>query len=417
MPTNKPRAAKLETVSARRRLPIAKRPVYVKIAPGIRLGYRRNAGAGTWSVRAVGPGFDWVKRIALADDFEPSDGRAVLTFWQAIDAARKLARRQPGDAADDDARPLTVDEALDRYEADLNARGGDAYNAKRARFHLPGSIRTKPVALLGAAELCKWRDGLIAKGLARASVNRVRNGLRAALTLAAKRDKRIKNRHVWEDDLDALPNATVARNVVLPDDVVAKLVATAYEHDRKLGLLAQVIAEAGSRPSQAVRLTVADLDAANARLMMPRSGKGNPRERARKMEARVPVPISVGLTALLKQEAKGRASNALLLRRSNGEPWGYRRSDQYRVGFAQVVAAAGLDPDAVTMYALRHSCISRSLLRGTPVTIVADLTDTSEREIRKHYAKLIAHHADEIARRALLDISQPAADNVVAFKG
>lgn len=412
----KPRAAKLETATARRRLDVRKKPYWIRISPGISLGYRRNEGAGTWSVRSTdGHGSDWIKRLAIADDLEPAKAPHVLDYWRALDAARLLARRD-STAVADDSRPLTVDEALDRYESDLLARGGDANNAKRVRFHLPGSIRTKPVALIGAAELCKWRDGLIAKGLARASVNRVRNGLRAALTLAAKRDKRIKNRHVWEDDLDALPNATVARNVVLADDVVAKLVATAYAHDRKLGLLAQVIAETGSRPSQVVRLTVADLDVKHARVLMPRSGKGNPRERARKMEVRVPVPVTAGLAALLQQEAKGRAGNALLLTRSNGEPWGYRRSDQYRREFARVVAAVGLDPDAVTMYALRHSCISRSLLRGTPVTIVADMTDTSEREIRKHYAKLISHHADEIARRALLDVTQSAADNVVALK-
>jgi integrase len=409
----KPRAAKLETPTARRRLDVRKKPYWIRISPGISLGYRRNAGAGTWSVRATdGHGADWIKRLALADDLEAANPPHVLDYWRALDAARLLARRD-STAVADDARPLTVDEALDRYEADLKARGGDANNAKRARFHLPSSIRTKPVALLGSAELCKWRDGLIAKGLARASVNRVRNALRAALTLAAKRDKRIRNRHVWEDDLDALPNATVARNVVLADDIVAKLIATAYEHDYQLALLAQVIAETGSRPSQVVRLTVADLDAANARLMMPRSGKGNPRERARKMEVRVPVPVTAGLTALLKQEAKGRAGNAPLLTRSNGGPWGYRRNDQYSRGFAKVVAAVGLDKAAVTLYALRHSHISRSLLRGTPVTLVADLTDTSEREIRKHYAKLISHHADEIARRALLDVTQPAPANVV----
>jgi hypothetical protein len=53
---------------------------------------------------------------------------------------------------------------------------------------------------------------------------------------------------------------------------------------------------------------------------------------------------------------------------------------------------------------LRHSGITRALLRGVPLTIVADLADTSEREIRKHYAKHISHHADALARRALLDL-------------
>src|SRR5262249_46743735 len=129
MPTKKVRAGKLETASTRRKLPIAKRPIYVKLAPNIFLGYRPNEGPGTWNVPVTGPGIDWIKRIGLADDHEPADSRAVLSFWEAQSAARKLARRQPGDDADD-SRPLTVAEALDAYERDLTARGGDAYNAK-----------------------------------------------------------------------------------------------------------------------------------------------------------------------------------------------------------------------------------------------------------------------------------------------
>jgi len=382
MPTKKVRASKLESASARRKLPIAKRPIYVKLAPNIFLGYRRNEGPGTWNVRVTGPGIDWIKKLGLADDFEPADGRAVLTYWQAQETARKLARRQPGDDAGDDSRPLTVAEAIDAYARDLEARGGDGYNSKRARLHLPASILGKPVGLLRSVELSRWRDGLIAKGLARDTVNRVRTCVRAALSLAARRDKRIVNRHVWEDDLEALPNATMARNVVLADDAVAKLIATAYAHDPKLGLLCDVVSTTGARPSQVVRLLVGDLDLAKPsapQLLMPRSGKGH---------------------------ANKRAGDAPLLMRSNGEPWGYRRSDQYRREFAEVVEAAGLDSE-VTPYSLRHSYISRALLRGISITLIADATDTSEREIRRHYAKLISDHSGEIMRRALLDVSPP----------
>jgi integrase len=139
---------------------------------------------------------------------------------------------------------------------------------------------------------------------------------------------------------------------------------------------------------------------------MPRSGKGHANKRAQKMAERVRVQITPELAARLKQEAKGRAGDAPLLTRSTGEPWGYRRSDQYRREFAEVVTAAGLDPK-VTAYSLRHSYVSRALLRGISITLVADATDTSEREIRRHYAKLISDHSGEIMRRALLDVSPP----------
>src|SRR5262245_24102448 len=140
----KPRAARLETPTARRKLPVRGKPYYQIVSPNIALGYRRTAsGPGTWSVRVTGAG-EWVKRIALADDLEPADGRAVLTYWQAIEAARKLARRQPGDDADD-SRPVTVGEALNNYEADLKAPGGDDYTARRARLDVPPSLASTAV--------------------------------------------------------------------------------------------------------------------------------------------------------------------------------------------------------------------------------------------------------------------------------
>jgi len=52
------------------------------------------------------------------------------------------------------------------------------------------------------------------------------------------------------------------RNVVLPDNKVLEFVAVAYGLDRQLGLLIDVLANTGARPSQAVRLRVEDLSSA-----------------------------------------------------------------------------------------------------------------------------------------------------------
>ena len=167
-------------------------------------------------------------------------------------------------------------------------------------------------------------------------------------------------------------------------------------------------------------MLVADLDLADRsapQLLMPRSGKGHANKRAAKMAERVRVQITPELAALLKQEAKGRAGDAPLLMRGNGEPWGYRRSDQYRREFAEVVTAAGLDPktgDAVRVKAFKH-------LAG----IAAGHLDHARRGRDRHkrernpaaYAKLISDHSGEIMRRALLDVSQPSVANVVALKG
>ena len=144
----KPRASKLETATARRRLEVRRKPYYVTISPGIQLGYRRNIGGGSWSVRCIAQGADWIKKIALADDLEPADSTHVLTYWQAIDVARALARGHP--AVDDANRPATVSEALDRYQRDLDSRGADAQNASRVRRHQAGRAvdheRSAPLA-------------------------------------------------------------------------------------------------------------------------------------------------------------------------------------------------------------------------------------------------------------------------------
>jgi hypothetical protein len=85
----------LETRNARRRLAIRKRPYWITISPGTGLGYRRNNGAGTWSVRgANGRGSSRVRVFAVADDVENANGRDTLDFWSAQDRARAIRREE-----------------------------------------------------------------------------------------------------------------------------------------------------------------------------------------------------------------------------------------------------------------------------------------------------------------------------------
>src|SRR5215471_3858859 len=114
------RSAKLENRSARLRLPVAKKPVFVKIGASLGLGYRRNQSAGTWVARvADGKGGNWTKAVGTADDLEGADGNAVLDFWQAQEKARAIGRADQTGAA----KPVTVGEALANYETDLETRG------------------------------------------------------------------------------------------------------------------------------------------------------------------------------------------------------------------------------------------------------------------------------------------------------
>src|SRR3954471_2583206 len=172
----------LESRSARLRLKIRRRPYAgPSLARGISLMYRRNKTNGTWVLKASdGHGAYWTKAFALADDFEDADAKSVLTFYQAQDQAKKLARG--GDGSPDNA-PITVDSALKAYRRDLEAREANPYNADWPRLHLTSALQSKPVALLTATELKKWRDGLLGL-MAPSTINRLCRCMCAALELA-----------------------------------------------------------------------------------------------------------------------------------------------------------------------------------------------------------------------------------------
>src|SRR5262245_32027269 len=407
----------LESRSARLRLKIRRRPYSgPSLARGIALMYRRNKTNGSWVLKASdGHGAYWTKGFALADDLEDSDGKAVLTFYQAQDHAKKLAR---GDGGSPCNAPVRVDGALKNDKRDLEARNANPYNAQSPRVHLTSVLLAKPVQLLNAQELKKWRDGLLTK-VAPATVNRVCRCLFAALELARHHDERIQNRQAWEVGLAGLPDAQQVRNVIISDAKVRDFVVTAYERDYQLGLLVDVLAITGARPSQAVRLRIEDLHdhPVRPKLMMPKSAKGGGRNRSQKRHERYSVPITVQLAARLKEAAKGRAGDAPLLLQRDGSPWGDNPGQNYHRDVDKVVVAIGLDPTEVTMYALRHSIIVRMLLANIPIRLVASLHNTSTAMIEKHYSRHIHEYGDEHARVALLHHEEPAPvpDNVIAL--
>ena len=407
------REAKLETRSARLRLPVAKKPVFVKIGRGVGLGYRRNMTSGTWVVRITRGGVDWAKAIGAADDFDNADGTTVLDFWQAQDWARAAASEgRARDGSDD--RPLTISGALDRYTADLKIREGDTANVARVRKHLSAGLAAKSVILVTARDLLAWRDSL-GKELAPATINRTANSLKAALNLAADHDERITSRRAWQVGLASLRGAEETRNVILVDAVIHTIINAAYEENTELGLLVEVAAVTGARTSQIARLDVQDLQDSriDPRLMMPRSRKGREKKITRR-----PVPIPPSLATKLRDSVSGQHLDAPLLstpvkrRNPSSKSLRWGRSDHSKL-FARAVRAAGLDPNEVTIYALRHSNIVRQLLAGVPVRVVAVNHDTSVVMIERTYSRYIGDHADALARKALLDLGAPAAGNVV----
>jgi integrase len=425
----------LETRTARLKKPVAKKPDFVKIAPGISLGYRRNATAGTWVLRvADGKGANWTKAIGLADDYDEPNGSTVFDYWQAQDLAKATASAGKGgtpvgDKPVEDKPPTLLRAALDQYEADLKTRGGDAGNVIRIRAHMDDKLLDKHVVALTLDNLRTWRDGLTAKTkrkapesakaakkekweqtplprrLAPSGINRVCTALKAALNLAADRDERINSRRPGEQGLATLPDAEESRNVILTDPQIRKLVEGAPTQGEAFGLFVEALASTGARVSQLARVNVGDLqdDRADPRVMVPSSRKGN----GKKAVLRRPVPISPDFAKRLRKTTEGKPADAPLFVKPSGVRWS--KSDHSRL-FARVVKTKEVrtdDDTVVTINALRHSSIVRQLLANVPVRVVAALHDTSVQMIERTYSRHIADHTDAMARAAMFSTDAP----------
>jgi integrase len=398
------RSSPLETRTARLKLPVCKKPVWVRLNVGLHVGYRRLQTAGSWSVKvADGRGGNWIKRIGVADDYEDTPG--ALTFWDAQVKARELVR---GGADADSTKLQTVAEALAAYARDLATRDGGLGNVSWVVHHLSPALASRLVASLDARSLRHWRDSLLEKGLTAASATRVCKSLSAALSLAASVDPRIRNRDSWRVGLRGLPDANKARsNVILSDDQVRSFVNAAYTVGPEVGLFVELAAITGARPIQLKRLAVGDVQ--RNRLQMPSSKKGKGK---RRIERRA-LPIPEALATRLKQLGKGRSPDAPLLLMANREPWAKNSATQ-RDPVREAVRRAGLDPDKITLYAMRHSFIAAKLVKGIPIKVIADACDTSPAMIQAVYGRHIpADLTDELLRGALIDLGAPVKGNVV----
>jgi hypothetical protein len=385
---------KLKNRTNRLKLAIKKKPYKVQIAPNVFLAYRRCQGPGTWSVEA-----GWFKRFALADDHETANNASVMSFYQAQQRALKIARGSEGGSD----KLVTVSEALDAFKIDLAARGGNDYNATSARNHLSPAMLSKVVMLLSETELRDWRNGLVAEGLKLSSANRVGKSLKAALALAAKRDKRIVNTSAWKNGLKPLKakgsNTPPRDNYYLPDASILAAVRECYVEAADFGALINVLAETGVRESQALKLwpdDVRDHDSETPRLMMWCSAKGRDRDPEQRA-----LPITPKLAQALRARSMARGRSRLLFDRIN------RMSARFRV----VLKRLDLDL-SLTPYVLRHSSIIRQIRANVPLRIIAFNHDTSTVEIERTYARYLNNASDD-ARRGLLADDAPPVDNVV----
>jgi integrase len=421
------RNAKIDTRSARAKLPTRREPYWTVLSQGCALGYRKGAKGGTWIGRFRGEdGRQHYNPLGAADDVRDPDGMTVFGFAQAQQRARawfeQKAREQAGDFAPS-LGPYTVSNALADYRADYLRRGGKAVDRLdwSADAWIKSQLGNLPVAKLSKARIVAWHQKIAetpprlrtkagseqrhrksdnspdAIRRRRSTANRVLTILKGALN-HAHREGKCTSDDAWRT-VRAFREADAARLRYLTDDEARRLTNACPADFRELVTGALLT---GCRYGELAAMTAEEFnpDAGTVRVRTSKSGK----------------PRHVVLTdegqqffAVLAARQTGSAS---LFIRSNGKPWG--KSEQQRP-LETACEAARIDPP-VNFHGLRHTYASRLAMKGVPLAVIAQqLGHADTRMVEKHYGHLAPSYVADTVRAAFGSLGIIVQSNVTTM--
>jgi integrase len=391
----------LENRSSRMKLKPGPKVYWRAIIGSLALGYQRRHGgvAGRWIVRSyIGNEKYRQLPLALADDYEPNNGGAILTFEEASEKVRQ-SHRTGGD------RPLsvlTVADAIADYVAWLKTHRATGRGAGQsaARHILPelGKIRLSD---LTTRQLTNWRDALAAQPALirsrpgapqnyrpapmtlehqrarRATVNRIWTVLRAALNKAFH-DGHVANDIAWRR-VKPFSQTSAARPGFLTAAEATRLVNAS---DPDFRMLVRGALETGARYGELAAARVCDFQ--NGKMHIARSKSGRARN----------VVLSDDGAAFFASITVGRPTDDPIFRR-NGRPW--RKSEQASPMRIACEHARIVPP--ISFHSLRHTWASLAIMAGMPLMVVArNLGHADTRMVEKHYGHLREDFVDKAVR-------------------
>ena len=420
------RNAKIDTRSARLKLPGRREPYWTVISAGCALGYRRGAKGGSWIGRFRGSdGRQSYTQLGAADDARDGDDLSVFDFAQAQARARSWFQRKAREDAGDLAplgRPYSVADAIAAYRADYLRRGGKAADrldwttaafitpelgriefqkltkARIVAWHqkiaeTPPRLRTKP----GTEQKYREADGgAEATRQRRSTANRVLTILKAALN-HAHREGKCGTDDPWRT-VRPFREADAARLRYL-SDAEARRLTNACPGDFRALVVAALLT--GCRYGELTAMVVDDFnpDAATLRVRVSKSGK--PRH----------VVLTQGGARFCGWHSGGEA-RAMPAYWCGAMEGAGAKSEQQRPLLA-ACAAARIDPP-VNFHGLRHTYASRLAMRGVPLAVIAaQLGHSDTRMVEKHYGHLAPSYVAETVRAAFGTLGFIEPSNVV----
>lgn len=389
------RSSRLENRTARLKLPLGTRH-FVTIGDSLALAYRRTErGYGTWQARYWDGSKYHYRNLGEADDFKEDNGEDVLTYYQAQDAARKMANDAKVNAGVV-RKPLTVAEAAASYRAWFR----DHRKSVKATEHvidahiLPALGKTV-ITDLKAPAMRAWLDRLAVqparvrtsrlgksqkfkaapktadeKRARRSTANRILTVLKAILNKAFK-DGRVPDDVEWRR-VEPFENVDEARIRFLTDAEATRLVNACPADLRRLVRVALLT---GGRWGELAGLRAVDVDLRAAHVYFAPSKTSRARH----------VPLNPEGVQLFREVATGKTGDDLLFIRADGERWG---KNHHVRPLTEACKVGKINP-RVRFHEMRHTYASHLAQAGVDLLTISKLLGHADTRITaKHYAHL-----------------------------
>lgn len=421
----RPKKSGLESKTARLTLAPRNAPYWLAIGEGQQVGYRKGIKDGYWVARLT----DMQSRkkvqesLGTADDQQEADGKEVLTYFQAVEAARDWFKRSKEAAeARVAVRPskniITVSQAVEIYIEYLKTDGKSGESSEKAAFaniyrapialkrlvdltvddikgfrdfiaNSPRRTRLKPKPVPKrkrktqpkAVEKPKGKWALAAESMdpetlkaelkrqRKSTANRVLAILRGALNYQVAQDPTIDDR-AWRA-VKSFKKADGIRTGYLEVEDQRKLLEACPAGLRELVAGALYT---GARFGELRMLRIHHVYLKAMNLKIEDSKTYQPRE----------IPLTDEGCRFFAKLVEGRKRNEFVFLRSDGMQWG--KSHTFRP-FRIACDAAGVQP--ITFHELRHSYASLLVMAGAELMAVAKILGHADtRMVEKHYGHL-----------------------------
>jgi integrase len=373
----------IDKKTRRKKLTPRGKPYFRRVTDAIAVGYRRPKELpGRWIVRERKGDGAYKERAlpGVADDLLLANGRDIISFDQAVQKATAGLKAVVEDQKVVDAINEWRDWKI--VSTDNPTRQTNLRSEARRLAEPFGNSTLKKIS---ARQIEDWHRSFLdgyddpeKRRKRRATANRSLSHLKAALTRACNmRGIHIDPRPWVQVKPFAKEESFGKRVIVLTEAQERTLVEEAEDEATKNLIRAAFLT--GCRYGELITATVSDLDPAERRLRV----RGKTGERVIVLS-----PDGADFFAKLVDGVNDR--DRLMLLRDGGTPW----LDHAQIKpVNKAVKAAELDP-STTLYAARHSYITRALSRSVPLTAIAKQCGTSAEMIERTYANFLPEQLD-----------------------